>query len=138
MSVSKPVRIDGKCFPSARNAAAWLRGMGHPKASAAGISLAISRGQREYLGRAVEWATDDGGPTMTRRDLRHLLQWRGVDPADRAELLAMSEDGLRAMVAGTVDGPNALARAIGASLVLSRGKEWLTQSEPVNPAEREG
>ena len=77
---------------------------------------------------AAMWATDDGGPRVTRRDLRHLLQWRGVDPADRAELLAMSEDGLRAMVAGTVHGPNALARAIGASLVLSRGKEWLTQS----------
>jgi len=107
--------------------------MGHDKASGAGICAAISRGQREYLGRAVEWATDDGGPRMTRRDLRHRLQWAGLEPADRAELLAMSEGDLRAMVAGTVHGANALARAIGASLVLSRGKEWLTQSEPVNP-----
>ena len=127
MPARKPVRIDGKHFDSARQAADWLRGMGHPKASGAGISLALSRGQREYLGRAVEWATDDGGPRMTRRDLRHRLQWAGLEPADRAALLAMSEDELRAMVAGTVHGPNALARAIGASLVLSRGKEWLTQ-----------
>ncbi len=58
MPNAKPVRIDGERFDSARNAAAWLRGMGHPKASGAGISLAISRGQREYLGRAVEWAAD--------------------------------------------------------------------------------
>ena len=128
MPARKPVCIDDKCFPSARQAAAWLRGMGHPKASAAGISLAISRGQREYLGWAVEWATDDGGPRVTRRDLRHVLQWAGLEPADRAELLAMSEDGLRAMGAGTGHGPNALARAIGASLVLSRGRQWLTQS----------
>ena len=98
MAVSKPICIDGKYFVSARNAAAWLRGMGHPKASGAGISLAISRGQREYLGRAVEWATDDGGPRMTRRGLMALL---GKVPTAR--------------------------------LV-----EILTQTEPVNPAEREG
>ena len=134
MAVSKPICIDGKYFVSARNAAAWLRGMGHPKASAAGISLAISRGQREYLRRAVEWAVDDGGPRMTRRDLRHLLQWRGVDPPVRAELLAMSPEQLREVA----DGSGPLARAIGAALVLSRGAEWLTQTEPVNPAEREG
>lgn len=133
MPNAKPVNIDGKHFSSARNAAAWLRGMGHPKASAAGISLAISRGQHEYLGRAVQWATDEK-PRMTTRDLRHLLQWRGVDPPVRAELLAMSPEQLREVA----DGSGPLARTIGAALVLSRGKEWLTQTqEPVNPAERE-
>jgi len=73
MPNAKPVNIDGKHFDSARNAAAWLRGMGHPKASGAGISAAISSGRGMYLGRAVEWATDDGGPRVTRRELRARL-----------------------------------------------------------------
>ena len=89
MPNAKPVRLDGKHFDSARNAATWLRGMGHPKASGAGISLAISRGQREYLGRAVEWATDDGGPRVTRRGLMALL---GKVPTARlVEILTQTE-----------------------------------------------
>lgn len=123
MPASKPLRMDGKIYPSARAAAGWLRKAGHPKASGAGISLAISSGRGEYLGRVVEWAADEK-PGMSRRDLRHLLQWRGVDPAVRAELLAMSPGQLREVA----DGSGPLARAIGAALVLSRGREWLTQS----------
>lgn len=128
MPNAKPVRLDGKHFASARNAAAWLRGMGHPKASGAGISSAISSGRGLYLGRAVEWA-DDGGPRMTREELRHRLQWAALPTGVRAELLAMEEVDLRAMVAATVSGPLAMARAIGAGLVLAHGREWLTQTE---------
>lgn len=129
MPAPKPLRMDGKIYPSARAAAAWMREAGHPRASGAGICEAISSGRGVYLGRAVEWAADEK-PGMSRRDLRHLLQWRGVDPAVRAELLAMSPERLREVA----DGSGPLARAIGAALVLSRGKEWLTQTEPVNPA----
>ena len=130
MPASKPLRMDGKIYPSARAAAGWLRKTGHPKASGAGICEAIASGRGVYLGREVEWAAESGRG-MTRRDLRHLLQWRGVDPPVQAELLAMSLEQLREVADGT--GP--LARAIGAALVLSRGKEWLTQTmEPVNPA----
>jgi hypothetical protein len=90
MPNAKPVRLDGNIYPSARAAAGWLREAGHPKASGAGISLAISRGQREYLGRAVEWATDGGGPRVTRRELRARLD--KVPTARLVEILTQSEE----------------------------------------------
>ena len=134
MPASKPLRMDGKIYPSARAAAGWLRKTGHPKASGAGICEAIASGRGVYLGREVEWAAESGRG-MTREELRHRLQWAALPAGVRAELLAMEEADLRAMVAATVSGPLAMARAIGAGLVLAHGKEWLTQTmEPVNPA----
>lgn len=89
MPNAKPVRLDGELFPSARQAAEWMR-LDHPKASGAGISTAISSGRKVYLGRAVEWATDDGGPRVTRRGLMALL---GKVPTARLmEILTQTEE----------------------------------------------
>jgi len=90
MPNAKPVRLDGKIYPSARAAARVIRAAGcYPKASGAGISAAISSGRGMYLGRAVEWATDDGGPRVTRRELRARLD--KVPTARLVEILTQTE-----------------------------------------------
>lgn len=124
MPPPRPCLVNGAPFPSAREAARALRADGHESASAAGISIAITRGGGEegrYLGMPVRW-----GPPPTREQRKESarlvtdrLLWRGLEPEERAAVLAATPEERAAIEAD----PSRRVLAIGAA-ILRRRPEW--------------